>query len=323
MRPFLLVIFLLCVASVVSAQVGEDSTGLPSKDSIQTIDSTVTPDSLLTAFNPDSIYKRPRKDSGWKLDSAVSSSNEDINQLILKDHPYFGFSTPGLHIPSDLRHVQGKELIFYILVVLVLIYAFLRLAFPKYFNDLFRLFFRTTLKQRQIREQLMQTPLPSLLLNVYYVIIAGLYVSFVLQHYQLNPVHNFWLMFLYAALGLSTIYFIKFLGLKVTGWLFNMKEAANSYIFIVFVINKMLGLFLLPFVVLLAFTQGDIYPTALVVSYCMVGVFIVYRFILSYTAIRNEVKVNPFHFFLYLIAFEFAPLLLIYKALLLFFRISA
>jgi hypothetical protein len=77
-----------------------------------------------------------------------------------------------------------------------------------------------------------------------------------LQHAKLNPVGNFWLMSAYCIAGISIIYFIKYLGLKLSGWLFNMQEAANSYIFIVFVINKMIGILLLPFLILLAFTQG-------------------------------------------------------------------
>jgi hypothetical protein len=44
----------------------------------------------------------------------------------------------------------------------------------------------------------------------------------------------------------------------------------------------------------------------------------IYRFIISYTPIRNEIKLNRFHFFIYLCAFEIAPLLLIYKVLLIF-----
>jgi hypothetical protein len=115
------------------------------------------------------------------------------------------------------------------------------------------------------------------------------------------------------------IYFIKFIGLKFTGWLFNIRGAADSYIFVVFIINKVIGIFLLPFLVLLTFTQGDAYKVVMVLSWCGIGVLFIYRFLLTYASIRNQVRFNPFHFFLYLCAFEIAPLLLIYKALLFFF----
>lgn len=224
---------------------------------------------------------------------------------------------------SPVRSFHGKELLFYVIVLLLIIFAFLKRAFPKYFSDLFRLFFRTTLKQRQIRDQLVQMPLPALLLNCFFAISSGLYLAFLLTHYGVKPVDNFWLLMLYCAIGLSVAYLVKFLGLKLSGWLFSMEEAATSYIFIIFIVNKMLGIFLLPFLVLLAFAQGGLYTASLTLSWCFLAGLLIYRVILTYGAIRNEVKVNPFHFFLYILAFEIAPLLLVYKGLLLFFARTA
>jgi hypothetical protein len=79
----------------------------------------------------------------------------------------------------------------------------------------------------------------------------------------------------------------------------------------------------LPFLLFIAFSTGQVYSTGLLLSYLMVGGLLLYRFILSFAAIRGGFRVNPFHFFLYLCAFEIAPLLLIYKGLLLFFGITA
>jgi hypothetical protein len=165
----------------------------------------------------------------------------------------------------------------------------------------------------------MQTPLPSLLLNIFFAISGGLYINLLLHHFGVTPIDNFWLLFLYCSLGLAIIYVVKFVGLKITGWLFNIRSAADAYIFVVYIINKVIGIFLLPFLVLLSFLQGDAFTIAMIVSFCGVGVLLVYRFLLTYSSVRNQVRFNPFHFFLYLCAFEIAPLLLIYKALLFFF----
>jgi len=54
----------------------------------------------------------------------------------------------------------------------------------------------------------------------------------------------------------------------------------------------------------------------------LLGGLLIYRLILSFGAVRNQVRVNFFHFFLYLCAFEIAPLLLVYKGLLLYFGIT-
>lgn len=269
----------------------------------------------------DSISLKPGKGTIWTTNPRISFSSSELAWQIMQHHLYFGFNAPFTRIVKpDIKPFKGKEALFYVLVSLFIIYGLLRRTFPKYFSDLFRLFFRTTLKQRQIRDQLMQTPLPSLLLNGFFIISSGLYATFLLQYFNIIDNENFWLMFLYSCVGLSVAYLVKFIGLKVSGWLFNVEEAANSYIFIVFIVNKMIGILLLPILVVLAFAFGNVYAGGMTISWCLIAVLFLYRFILTYAAIHNQVRVNPFHFFLYLCAFEIAPLLLIYKGLLLFFH---
>lgn len=312
------------LAHAVFSQTYGDTTIISATDSIQVQDTALQIDSVQQPLPTDSVSKKPQRDTGWLLKTGIPFSTGPMSWQIMEHHPWFGFASATSTKPvSTVRKFTGKEWLFYLLLALLIAFGFLRNLFPKYFSDLFRLFFRTTIKQRQIKEQLMQTLLPSLLLNGFYAVSASLYISLVLEHFDMNPANNFWLLVLYCCAGLSAIYLIKFIGIKVTGWLFNMQEAADSYIFIVFVVNKMIGILLLPFLVLIAFAVGEIYSVAIALSWCLVGGLFIYRFILTYTAVRNQVKVNPFHFFLYLCAFEIAPLLLIYKGLLLFFRITA
>lgn len=220
---------------------------------------------------------------------------------------------------GDKKIFTGKEYLFYYLVILFILFGLLRRAFAKYFHDLFRVFFKTTLKQRQTQEQLLQSSLASVLLNSFFVLSAGLYVNFLLQYFQLVIADNFWLQYLYCAGALAGIYLVKYIGLKITGWLFNVSNATDSYTFIVFIINKMLGIFLLPFLLLLAFANDPLYSSAIVISWIGIGLLLIYRFILSYGALRKEVKLNSFHFILYILGFEVIPLLLIYKLLLTIF----
>ncbi|HUM66309.1 MAG TPA: DUF4271 domain-containing protein [Chitinophagaceae bacterium] len=280
-------------------------------------DTLTSPDTSLSIYPVDTVSRRPLtlfSNSGRSLVDSLPL----IYQLA-ETHPYYSFSIPAVSSNSDIRRFEGKELLFYVVTALVMVFGLLKLGFSKYFSDLFRVFFRTTLKQRQIREQLMQTPFPSLVFNGFFVASAGLYLTLLFQYFDITPIDNFWLLYLNCGIGLSVIYLVKFLGLIICGWLFNMRKAADSYIFIVFIINKVIGIALVPFIVLLAFSDGIMYNVALVLSWCTVGSLFLYRFILGFAAIRNEVRFNLFHFFLYLCAFEIAPLLLIYKLLLFVF----
>jgi len=245
-------------------------------------------------------------DSTKSADSLRKKMNEGkITEQILKE--------------GDKKKFIGKEWLFYYLILLLILFGLLRRAFAKYFYDLFRVFFKTTLKQRQTQEQLLQSPLPSVFMNSFFVLSAGLYVNFLLEYFQLSIAENFWLQYLYCAGALASIYLVKFIGLKITGWLFNVSNATDSYIFIVFIINKMIGIYFLPFLLLLAFATQPLYNAAMIISWFGIGLLLIYRFILSYGAVRKEVKLNSFHFVLYILGFEVVPLLLIYKLLLLIF----
>jgi hypothetical protein len=221
------------------------------------------------------------------------------------------------------RENEGEEGVFYLMVFLLLFFAMLNRLFPKYFSDLYRLFFRTTLNQSQVREQMIQSPLPSLLLNIFFVINGGLYLAYLFRHNQVHLSNDFRMMFLYCAAAVSGIYLVKFAGLKFTGWIFNVADITDSYIFIVFLVNKIIGIFLLPVLILLAFTDETIYTVTLTLSYFVIGALLMYRYILSFQVVRNQISVSPFHFLLYLIAFEIAPLLIIYKSLLLILERTA
>ena len=238
----------------------------------------------------------------------------------LRAHPYFNITGP-VALPKQMiaHEPVNKDLVFYAMVVLVLFFAIIRRAFPKYMQDLFRLFFRTTLKQRHLSEQLSQTPLPSFLLNLFFFIAAGFYLSLWIEQAVHNPFSNFWTLFGCLLSAVAAAYLIKYSILRLTGWLFRAKEAVDSYLFTVFTINKMTGIFLLPLVVVMAFAATPVFTIALLLSWIVLIALLLYRLLLSFRVVRKQVQLSGFHFLLYVAGFEIAPLLIIYKLILLNF----
>lgn len=315
MKRFYILIFLLFFSIVnLFAQVKEDSLKVPVTDSVVK-KSSFQQEEIIQQALPNTLDSiKSAFDSSWRT-TLRSFAGKTFSELVYENATFFPFRSERIVVNSDIKAFEGKELIFYSLIGLLLLFAFLKTVFAKYINDLFRLFFRRTLKQRQITEQLRQTPLPSLVFNGFFIISGGLYLSFLLQHYGMQAKENFWVMALYCSIGLGIAYLLKFLTLKFTGWVLNLSLATDSYIFIVFIINKIIGIYLLPFLVLLAFAQGTLYQGAVILSWCGVAGLVVYRYILAYSAVHNQIKVKPFHFLIYLVAFELVPLLLIYKLL--------
>lgn len=207
---------------------------------------------------------------------------------------------------------ESKDQLFYVLTVLLLFLGFIRASFPKYFTYLFTLIRQTSFRQKQTREQLLQGRLPSLMMNLLFIIVAGIFISVVVTQKKITHI-PFWYFVLYSMLVLTGVYLLKFLFLRFTGWVFRVSEAAETYIFIVFLVNKLLAVVLLPLLWLMAFSEGDFNVIVLTISTFIIALLLLYRYILSLAAVRNMVRVSPFHFFIYLCAVEILPVLLIYK----------
>jgi hypothetical protein len=235
---------------------------------------------------------------------------------VLAANSAYNFTGKPVQQPFEIHQPNSKDSLFYLILGILFYFALIRIFFEKYFGNLMTLFFRVSLRQQQIREQVLQTPLPSLLLNLLFIITGGLYACFLLHYSRFGAAINFWILYMDCMVGLGLIYLVKFLTLKFCGWVFNISRATDIYIFVVFLVNKMLGIFLLPFLILITFSDSAAREIFITISLVMVFILLTYRVLAAYRPVRNEIKLTPFHFFLYLCAFEIAPLLLIYKVLL-------
>jgi hypothetical protein len=228
-------------------------------------------------------------------------------------HPYIAFGKSPVYMVMKERAPRSKDMVFYLLVGLLFFVAFTRSLFPKYFQNTFRLFFQTTFRQKQTRDQLLQQGLGSLLLNLLFFFSAAIYLALVLQHYKL-AIYPFWQLLLYSCLMLLALYVGKFIFLTFAGWIFNVKEGAQTYIFIVFLINKIIGVMLIPFILVIAFSEGPLVDAAVTASVILIALLFFYRYFVSLKSFRRDLHINPFHFFLYLCGVEIVPLLVIGKA---------
>ena len=214
------------------------------------------------------------------------------------------------------RMRKSNDMFFYILAGLVLLMGLIRFYFSKYFTNLFRVFFNTSLRQSQLADQLLQAKLPSLFFNAFFIISGGIYIYFLLLQYGLISDEHKWMLLGLCIAVLGLVYLLKFSTLKFTGWVTGYSEVTDTYIFIIFMICKIIGIILIPFTVLIAISGFLIAPAAALVSLLVIGFLLLIRFFRSYGLIQNQLKVSRFHFFLYIAGVEIIPLLLIYKGLL-------
>src|SRR5206468_2108814 len=61
--------------------------------------------------------------------------------------------------------------------------------------------------------------------------------------------------FLFFIFVVTAAYALKFLVLKICGWLFDQEREMGTYIFNIFLINNILGMALLPFICIIAYNE--------------------------------------------------------------------
>lgn len=246
-------------------------------------------------------------------------SYDSCRNYIIQKLAKFNITSPGVFVIQQPKISANKDWLFYYILGILLFFGAIRLTYSRYFNDLFRFFFRTSLKVNQIKEQLVQSGLQSLLFNLFFALAFGVYVYLLSVYFNSSLQVPAWMIPLGASLCIMLLYLGKYLFLKLSGWLFSMSMATETYTFIVFLINKVAGVAILPFIVIIAFSGNPIMSVSVTLSMVMVVGLFLYRFLRAYQPVQSAVKVSRLHFFIFFLAFEIAPLLLIYKVLIRFF----
>lgn len=303
------------------------STPKPAAANVLNDSAVVKPQQNAVAQQPinDSIQKNIVSDSFHRTiinDSlkqfAVADSIALIQQKRIKDSiakadakPTIIIKKPG--IPGDERFFT-PDLIFYILIFILFFLALIKTSFPKYFNSIFSLSFQATFRQSQTREQMSQNFFPAFMLNVLFILSAGLFITLFAQYNNYTTI-PFWQLFIYSTCILAIIYLIKYIVIFFTGWVFNAADAASEYRFIVFLINKLLGILFIPLLFLIAYSNDSTKKIVVTIALCLVGLLIALRYLISVARIRKNLNITAFHFFIYICAAEILPLLVIYKLL--------
>jgi hypothetical protein len=286
--------------------VGRDSVG---KDSVRKIN----------VKKRSSFANSPLHDSstGTSINAtdSLSDSLRHDSTLISVRRPSAKSSKTVIHLMQGIkRNVPDRDILFFILLFLVFFLGLIRTSFPRYLEHIFSLSFQATFRQIQTKDQMAQNFFPAFMLNVLFVFCGGLFITLFAEFNQYTNL-PFWQLFIYSTAVLLVVYIVKYLVISFTGWVFNAKDAAAEYRFVVFLINKLLGILIIPLLFLIAYAGDEIKYVAATIVICLAVFSLVIRYLVSLARIRKNLSITAFHFFIYLCAVEIMPLLVIYKVL--------
>jgi hypothetical protein len=260
---------------------------------------------------PQVANSNPQDSSGLVTINA-SPSAAVYNSFVKACPPMASWQTPNAANTTSLKK-QASNYLFYLLVATLLLLAVFKVVFPRYFQNLFKVFFNTTLKQNQLSDQLYLSKLPSLFFNITFFISAAIFTHVVF--YKFYPTHKLASISYLPLLVVffAIVYLVKYAVIKFAGYLSDQKAVARIYIFVIFLINKMLGLVLVILAILLAFLAKTYSSTIAWVAVCTVGLFFLIRYFRAFSLLQYRLRVSVFHCILFAFATEVFPLLIMCK----------
>lgn len=160
-----------------------------------------------------------------------------------------------------------------------------------------------------------QYAVPSLLLNIFFFILAGFFITIQLEHV---PVFHFdFTQKIVAAIAaVAALYALKAIVISLAGHIFHVRDAALAYAQIVFHTNKVAAILSLPLILIYVYTPGESQMKVVSFIYALVFLLWLYRYIIAFIDVSGRWRVNAIYFFVYLCLTEIIPSLIIYNVFL-------
>lgn len=218
--------------------------------------------------------------------------------------------------PVLLKPEQPFWLLAFLLAIIALLMA-VRIFYRKSFSELLNAFFSFRYTGQLVRDDNILLQRTTVILTIVFTLTVSLflYQSGTALSWKLPFAVKGFNAYIFFALIISAIYALKFMALKMAGFIFDIAPEMETYVFSVYLINNIFGLLLLPVVLINFLYPAFITQFTGIAVLLIAGIFLLYRFIRGILISRESSQHSPVYLFFYLCALEFAPLLVLVKVL--------
>ncbi len=268
-----------------------------------------------TSIAPDTLAKNEDAQSEKEIDFVNFNLYSDSSVLLTKGPVLVEENTSSYRKSADYPVItrdipNNEEWMLGIAVGCILLLLWLKIRFGKSLNATinavksyqisFRLFVSKNILYYRI----------SIILNLLYGIVLSLFILLVLDYYNLKIFsYKGFSAWLIISSVILLILLFRYLSLKLVGFFFNSSAIFNEYIHNIFLINKNLAVFLLPFVIALIYIPYNIKNTVIIFCAIMLLAGLFLKIIRGFQIIIKK-DVFIFYLILYLCTLEILPVLL-------------
>ncbi len=215
------------------------------------------------------------------------------------------------------KHPAPREnWLFYVELFVVIVFVFITSFYRRFVEELWRAFKNLNMAQQLFRQSDMVGGVSGFLLSVNFFIVTGLYLFLLITYYKI-PFHLSDVILLPACILLVCItYFFRVFIYFILTQLFPLKNEIRFISFNDALLSDMVGIFLLPFVITIAFCSPFLKDWLIVTSLLLLAGMLLYRFIRGWQVGKNYLFFHLFHFIAYICTVEIAPVMIIIRIIL-------
>ena len=276
------------------------------------------------AFILDSLHRVASADSAALVaesakarEDSIARANEPVIAKPVYVNLFQGHLLQPVHMQAQQRSGTNPDWFFPVLIFVISVYAGLNIFYRRYFRQMISAFVNNNITNQIVRDENVIVQRASVYLSLVFNIIAALFLYLISIHldWDMGGIGHGFSRFLFFAILVSLIYALKFLALKISGWVFGLDREMAIYIFNIFLMNNVLGIVLVPVIALLAFNPDLPFQLLLVVAVVFISLAYLYRVgrgLITGMAIPGF---SPLYLFLYLCTLEIGPLLVLLRVL--------
>lgn len=203
--------------------------------------------------------------------------------------------------------------LFLLFLLQLLLTGYQRVSNPKALEDIFKAVMSLNIAHQLHREQQQSMPISAIFYIIIFVISGGIFL------YLLNRHMGWWrddtfismLFFIWAVI---VVYSARYGSFKLMSLLFPFGSVVEQYNFNFFLIQKIMGLALIPFNFLMAYAPEVIRGPLIVMALILIVALVAGRSLKGLALARNLIGQSAFHFFVYICTLEIAPFCILVKA---------
>jgi hypothetical protein len=152
-------------------------------------------------------------------------------------------------------------------------------------------------------------------LFILFCLTAGLFIFLVTQYYGIDYGISGFQLFITLAIGTAVLLVVKFLVLKLLGYIFETGPAVSEYLAVLNLTYFNAAFVLLCAAICFSLLASRLIPLLLTTTLIILGVIFVWQYIRNSLSIISDFRFQKFYLFVYLCALEICPILILIKAL--------